>query len=292
MTKKRYSYRVDGIKSFGSLSITAKDFDLNDLKSTRENYSARQCLTPILVQSDGGHTDVKILKPGYLDYTFNFYACPIESFFIQINEYSIKRIDSLNYRHQVKFLIFSKDFKRDKEFVYQSNERNKYNIQNITSLLNLVNKYIDFGNSIDFLDLNALLERRLLFLREAKYESEIETLFCNIMTSLVELGQVYENSCSRAGKDNEFWYEFESEYLPKDPYLSNLLINTLSDKQDSQKVKFTYGYNKAWSSSHGKFESEKTLSNLDIFTMTNKLIKAYDSQEHSKMSFNLESEKK
>ncbi|NPD45716.1 hypothetical protein [Lentimicrobium sp. S6] len=188
----------------------------------------------------------------------------MSTFYIQIN--SIKYYEKKSYNYlEAQLLVFSKDFQTYKDIFVNINSYHygcgAVCIQSINDIINSINIYIDYDNSLELLD-EKLFENRFQLpkLDKAKLLNDIDNLEF----------KYYSNSSYRFKKDNIFWKEIEISNLPNNSYITNLYMLTLrksiildSSHLSNNILLLTYDREDIYSRHCGKQEIEEDLRKSD-----------------------------
>lgn len=223
------------------------------------------------------------LIPGYMDREERFHSCPMEVFYIQIN--NIYEEEDFTGRYPFKttvtlnFTIFSKDFSSYKNncISFSKQDSAALDFMSFNRVINLLNEYVESGRNIEFIDFDRF--------DRFKPEKKDREVILNVVDDLQV--DFFSNSINRVGKDNGFWDEAEIRNLPDDIYFKNLILKNLP-KQCSQVLEADYGLllifevNDAYSPSHPREKIENCQKRIKKLKELLKLDLAisFNSNEH------------
>lgn len=244
------------------------------------NYS---CLRPVLKYSIL-EKDAQLLKvsftPGFLGVDKIFYECPFSVFYCQLEkvfetEESSEHSGSKKLTMDVSLKVFDKTFKDHQTLKGQfvGHDRNRVDIMKMNTIINLINHYVNSGNDIKKINPEKLFSKSL---------QGHDRDFLLTQINALEFA-FFSNDQNRVGKDNNFWEEIEIRNLPNDPFLRELVCNSLKkikvvdsfqDKQDFALVK--YGNSSGYCPADGRKAIDVDIHMRDLVKDHLKLIMVAD----------------
>jgi len=164
------------------------------------------------------------LQAGYLDNKENFFICPLNIHFLKIKKYEIIREwVKEKFANKISIILYLDIFELDymnsieHEIIIWEYEYHHIDFMRFNSIINYLNLYIQSGRKISELDINIL----------DKFHPQLNSMD-EIIYAVNKLEmRVFEDSQNRTGKDNRFWTDLEIRNLPKNNYLTQLIIESL-----------------------------------------------------------------
>lgn len=171
-----------------------------------------------------------LLIPGFKIFNNKFYRCPLISNFVQI-DYITFITTNAHKNLKSKLIIFSKDFKQNREIIVELNSKigfsNSIDLLSINIIVNIINEYILYDNSIFELD-------EKYFKNRYTYKNLDIYNLSKIIDSL-DFKWEYKN-IYRFTKDDLTYQEHHITNLPKSHYLKLLLVQIIEESRIVDRV--------------------------------------------------------
>ena len=194
-----------------------------------------------------------------------FYPCPLSIFYVQVNYYKIELIQnySINPNNFIaKLRLFDNKFVNYVDLDIEFTSKNSYKSKWLCNLINILNLFVERGNSIHEIILdNFKTEIRL---NPLSFIDFIEMINC------LQFKFYYEDSYI-IGKDSSSWHIIEINNLPKNEYLIHLFAKILDGRLDieSNIISIIYNQNHFCGFTSGK--EEISIDNTKIEEIKDKL---------------------